>query len=274
MNLALSEDRLARAHPQDAITEAVYVAVRIPKSGSESLAELLRAAFPESHRFYLPSTYDADGQLSLLQRLRFLRSRGRNLMERYRTLDMHDAYEAIEETAQYGDLIEGGHIDFPTVRANIGRKLRIITLLRDPAQRSLSEYNYARQVYERRHPLRRFTVALISKIAGTRDYDGFLDFMEEHRAVYGDIASRYIGWDGVENLSSYFARSVFHAGVLEDRDRFARELSEKLGKNLAFPHQNRTVNPAETAVTAAQRTKIEKIYARDMALYLWTRSHI
>jgi hypothetical protein len=256
------------------MADAIYVAVRIPKSGSESLAELLRAAFAPSHRFYLPNTYDADGRLSSLQRLRFLRSRARNLMQRYRSIDIHDAYEAIEEKARGGDLIEGGHIDFPTVRANIGRELRMITLLRDPAQRSLSEYNYARQVYERRHPLRRFTVALISRIAGTRDYDGFLDFMEKNHAVYGDIASRYIGWDGVENLSSYFARSVFHAGVLEERDRFARGLSEKLGTALAFPHQNQTVLKSETAITPAQQARIARVYPRDMMLYDWARAHL
>jgi hypothetical protein len=150
----------------------------------------------------------------------------------------------------------------------------MITLLREPAQRSLSEYNYARQVYERRHPVRRLTVALISKMAGTRDYDGFLDFMEEHRDVYGDISSRYIGWDGAENLSSYFARSVFHAGVLEERDRFAQGLSEKLGVPLAFPHQNQTVLKSETAITPAQRARIARIFPRDMALYDWARAHL
>jgi Sulfotransferase domain len=274
MKPGLSHDQLARSHAVDGVANAVLVCVRIPKSGSESLGRLVRDAFADRRRFYLPTTYDADGQISAFQRARFARSRLRNLLARYRVFDIADACEIIDAQAANGDLIEGGHIDFGAARAHIGRPLKMITLFRDPAQRSLSEYNYARQVYERRNPLRRFTAALMPKMAGTRDFDGFLDFMDEHRAVYGNIASRYIGWDGDEKLGSYFARNVFHAGLLEQRDRFARELSEKTGKPLAFPHENSTTRRTETAITAAQRAKIERIYARDITLYEWARINL
>lgn len=268
MNLSRAE--LSSAPARD----AVIVCVRIPKSGSESLAELVRAAFADRRIFYLPDTYDADGQISAFQRLRFLRSRWRNLLSYYRVLNMHTAYEIIETQAKIGDAIGGGHVDFASIRANIGLPLKMITLFRDPAQRSLSEYNYARQVYLKRSPLRRFTAALMPKMAGTRDFDGFLDFMAEHKSVYGNLASRYIGWNGSDDLNGYFARNVFHAGILEERERFAHGLSEKLGKSVAFPHENQTEQKSETTITASQRAKIERIYAQDMMLYDWARKNL
>jgi Sulfotransferase domain len=274
MKSGFSRNDLIHAQRTGGGVDAVLVCVRIPKSGSESLVELVRTAFADRRVFYLPDTQDADGQLSAFQRLRFLRSRWRNLLSHYRAFDMRDAYDIIEQQARTGDVIAGGHIDFASARANIGLPLKMITLFRDPVHRSFSEYNYARQVYLKRNVSRRFTAALMPKVAGTRDFDGFLDFMDEHKSVYGNLASRYIGWNGGDDLGAYFAHNVFHAGILEERERFARGLSDKLRKPLAFPHENQTERKSETTITASQRTKIERIYAHDMTLYVWARKNL
>ena len=254
--------------------DSVLLCVQIPKSGSSSLSVLLHETFADRRVFYLPNTYDADGAVSPVYRYRFRRSQRRNLSKRYGSSELGDAFETISAKAKPGDLIDGGHIAFGTTRENVSCKLRMITILRDPVTRSLSEYNYARAAFEQRSAVRKLTAPLMPKIAGTRDFDGFLDFMEENRDVYGNIASRYIGWDGASELSTHFAQNMFHAGVLEDTAGFARGLSEKLGKDLVFPHRNRTSRKTITRVTPRQRERIEHLYARDIALYEWVREHL
>jgi hypothetical protein len=234
----------------------------------------MQEAFAGRRRFILPTTIDLDGRLSRFQRARFKRSQVRNLMKHYGSPSLPNAFMRISAEAKDGDLIDGGHIDFPSVRAGIPRKLKMLTILRDPVERSRSEYNYARLTYLERNIIRRRTAATMQKIAGTHSFDGFLDFMHDHRAVYGNIASNYIGWDGVEDLASLFARDVFFAGQLEHRDRFARALSDKIGGQLAFPKTNDTLHKHVLGVSAAQRSKIEQIYPRDFTLYEWVGRNV
>ena len=252
----------------------IAVSVRIPKCGSSSLSRLLADAFEGHRTFYLYDTRNPDTEVSALQRLRYRRSLSRNLRRHYGISDQKKVYETIAREAANADLIDGGHIDFLGVCANVPRPLKMITLVRDPVERSRSEYNYARRSFASRNVFGRLDTGVMPKLAGTRDYDGFLDFLFEHRAIYGNLASRYIGWDGAANLSDYFLRHVFHAGALEESERFASELSEKMGKRLAFPHANRVENNAANPVTRAQRGRIEQIYPLDFTLYEWVRARV
>jgi len=103
----------------------------------------------------------------------------------------------------------------------------------------------------------------------TGDFDAYLDFMLDHRPAYANLAARYIGWDGNEDLSRLFARDVFHSGVLERSDIFARALVEKLRRPVSFPHDNRTGRNRVPHFTSAQRRKTEQLYPLDFALYEW-----
>jgi len=252
----------------------ICVSVRVPKCGSSSLSRILAQAFAGRRTFFMYDTFNPDTAMSALQRLRFRRSQARNLFRRYRTGDAHKVFEIISREAANGDLIGGGHIDFQSVRANVKRPLKMVTLLRDPAARSLSEYNYARQSYANRNIFNRWDTGVMPKVAGARDFGGFLDFLFEHREAYGNLASRYVGWNGAEDLAGYFSRNVFHCGVLEESERFAAGLSEKMGKRLEFPHQNRLQREAAAEITRAQRSKIEQIYPLDFTLYEWVRERI
>lgn len=252
--------------------DAVFLCVRIPKSGSESLRHGLAATFADRRIFYLPDTLDPDSQVSRLHRLRFYRSRFRNLFRHYRTFAIADAFGCISRDAKPGDLVMGGHIDFATVAREIARPLQIITLLREPLARARSEYDYMRRGYLKKPPLSRFDASVLHKAAGRYDFDSYLDYLLAHRAVYGDVACRYLGWNGDEDLARFFAANVFHCGVLERSAEFEQGLSEKLGLAFALPHENRVAVERPT-LTRAQGARLEAVYPRDCELYDWVNSN-
>jgi len=252
----------------------ICVCVRIPKCGSTSLVKCLTSTLTDRQTFYLPHSLNLEGPISAFQRWRFHRTRARNLRRCYHTSDIGSVYKLIEKDAAEGDLIVGGHIDFSSVRQNVGRKLKMIVMFRDPAERSRSEYNYCRQAYFRKQAMSRFDATIMHKTAGRCDFDAYLDFMLDHAPAYANLAARYVGWDGNEDLSRLFARDVFHSGVLERSDIFACALAEKLQRPVSFPHDNRTGKNRVPHFTTAQRRKVEQLYPLDFALYEWQMAHL
>jgi hypothetical protein len=250
----------------------VCVCVRIPKCGSTSLTNSLKAAFAGRNIFHLPHTVDFEGEFSLFQRLRFHRSQARSLRSEYQTTDFAEACSLIGRLAGDGDLISGGHIDFPSVRTHIRRPVKMITLLRDPLARCRSEYNYCRQAYQKKAAISRIDMTIKHRMAGRFSFAGYLDFLLEHPDIYGNLAARYIGWNGRQPLEEYCARHVFHAGILEDSIGFTLGLIRKMGIPVRFPHENKTTLRIASA-GAAERAKIEKLYPLDLELYEWQLLH-
>jgi hypothetical protein len=246
----------------------ICVGIRIPKCGSTSLSQILSLAFSHRKIFHLPHTLNLEGALSVAQAIRFRRSQTQNLVRHYRTFDIAKACAGIERWALDGDLILGGHMDFPFVRDHIARPVKMITLFRDPGERCRSEYDYCRAGYREKSVLSRLDATIKHRMAARHSFDGYLDFLLEHMQSYGNLASRYVGWDGHEPLDRFFARCMFHSGVLEQSETFARELAAKMNMPLRFPHENRT-KAAATALNTVQRAKIEQLYPRDFQLYEW-----
>jgi hypothetical protein len=230
---------------------------------------MLSVAFATRRTFYIPHTLNLDAAISRFQEARFARTRSRNLLKRYHTFSLKKAFEIIASNASDGDLINGGHIDFPSVRKSIQRKSKIITLLREPAARCRSEYEYCRNAYLRSNPLRRIDSSARNKAAGKYNFDGFLDFLLDWREGYSDVASNYLGWDGKQDLNAFHAENVFHSGALEQSQKFERGLSEKMNMPMRMPHDNTGVSEERFTITRAQQEKIEKIYPRDFQLYEW-----
>jgi hypothetical protein len=245
----------------------VCVCIRVPKSGSSSLGHALDATFADRRAFFLPDTLDLDGRYSGFQRWRFRRSRGRALKARYGDPRIETALSVINGEARPGDLVTGGHIDFGFARANLTAPVKIITLLREPAARCVSEYNYARANHLRRDVFKRFDSKGLAKAAGRYNLVGYLDYLLERREAYGDLASRYLGWDGAEPLKAFHERCVFHAGVLEETRAFAFGLSEKLGRPVDLPWANSTLTDRFEGADAEALSRIEQLYPRDLELY-------
>jgi hypothetical protein len=254
-------------------SDCVYLCVRIPKSGSVSMASAVTSAFSGHRIFYLPHTLELDGRLSRFQHFRYVRTQRRNLNAAYGTRKLDDAFAAIRSTIRGGDLIGGGHIDFASVSYALDRPVKIITLLRNPYQRSLSEYRYARNNHLRKPRLARFDSHAVAMVAAKHDFEGYLDFLTEHRDIYGDLASRYLGFDGVDP-AGYFQRNVFHAGILEMANEFSRGLAAKTGRPVGFPHLNKTDAATHAELSHNARQKIARLYERDFIAFEYLRDTI
>ena len=237
------------------------------------MASAVTAAFSGRRIFYLPNTLELDGRLSRFQHFRYIRAQRNNLHAAYGTGRLDDAFDVIRATIRGGDLIGGGHIDFLCVSRALRRPVKIITLMRNPYQRSLSEYRYARANQLGKPRLSRFDAHAVALMAAKYDFEGYLDFLTEHRDIYGDIASRFLGFDGVDP-ADFFQRNVFHAGILELANEFARGLAAKTGRVGGFPHLNETGGSKLAELSQTARRKIAQLYERDFVLFDWLRDAI
>lgn len=244
----------------------LLLCLRVPKSGSQSLQTALNAACP-LRGFYLPNTLDLDGQLSRFQRMRFRRSQARNLLRHYGSASLKRAFQLIDRNAAPGTLLSGGHIDFRSVFGQLKREVKIITILRNPYDRCRSDYYYGRRNHLRKSPLRRIDSSMSQRAAAKFDFESYLDFLLDHRHIYGDIAANYFGLPPWCDIDKFFSRHVFHAGALEDSRHFAVSLSNKLGIPVIFPHLNDSGSAQHVTLRGNTKRRIETLYARDFEIY-------
>jgi hypothetical protein len=248
----------------------LIVVVRIPKSASLSLSAMALQAFPDRQVFVLPNTLDLDGRHSFFQRLRHARHVTRLTLKHHRTLSLARVYARINQAASAGALVTGGHIDFESCRKAFSHDFQMLTLIRNPVDRSLSEYDYARDGFAKKPFLAKLDASLIAKAAGRYSYEGYLDFLLERRSAFGDIACRYLGVPGAD-FARHFADHVFHFGLVDDMRSFAAGLARKTGHDFDVQHLNSSANVSNRLLSKAERRKVEDLYANDLALYEWCR---
>ncbi|MDB5472130.1 MAG: hypothetical protein JWR84_3690 [Caulobacter sp.] len=246
--------------------DALIHCVRLPKSGSKSLLLMLDEAFAGRQVFYLPDTLRPETALSRWQALRLWRSQRQNLMEKLGTPSLSAAFARIEAQARPGDLISGGHSDQGLVRARLSKPVRFVTLLRDPAMRALSDYNYARAGYLKKKPWQRFDAHLLAKVAAERDFAGFLDFQLDHAEVFGNPAAAFLGWREGQPLETWLADNLWDWATLETAEKLAARIAGRLGRPAVFGRHNRS-EAGRTNITDGERRRIERLCGRDYELY-------
>ena len=145
----------------------------------------------------------------------------------------------------------------------------MISVVRNPGARALSEYNYARNGHRKKWLFQRFDAGLVAKAAHKYNFEGYLDFLREHKNVYGNIACKFLGIEDTRNIATHFAAHVFHIGRLEDLGSFVQGLRAKTGTPVNFPHLNKTASKAATSFGSSESRKLEDLYAQDFELYHW-----
>lgn len=254
------------------VKPAVYVLVRIPKTGSTSCLSMMQKALPDARTFSLPK-HDAAEDESWSERPRAARNRVRNLFRDYGVLTFSKAWQYIDCHARDGDMV-AGHIRYSDpVLPNL--QLRYVTLLRDPLERTLSEYNYARVGYQKRNFAQRAYQFGRLGVAGTRSFSDYLSYLDEHTNGDANLLSAYtFGKQQPADPLGFLCANYFHFGVLERFALFAAGLSRKLGVTVHTEKKNVTPRREAHALNRVDRPLFERICSRDIALYEAVIAHL
>jgi len=247
-------------------TNRLFVIIRIPKSGSNTLRRIIGAALPEAAIHSMPNPSKPDGGVSFVEKLRVARGRIRRRWRNYNVLTNDQAWSRIAGTASNGDIVQG-HIGYGDPQLP-GFELDYITIVRDPVQRLMSEYFYSRRGFEKRGFIRKFYNRGRLRAAASLDFSDYVAFIHERQDLYANRATRFItGAHTCEDPAAFLMENYFHFGTLEQIDVYVSTLSEKLSSTVPMAHYNLSENREEIPLTAKDKSRLEDLYSEDMKLH-------
>jgi hypothetical protein len=244
----------------------IFALVRVPKSGSTTLVSMVRSALPGASIYYMPKLMRSDEGPSRLEKLREMRGRSRRFWKLFRVLSEDMAWRRLAVQARDGDIVSG-HFSYGAL-ALPGFRAEYITLLRDPFDRLLSEYNYARVGFQKRwrhqHLYHRGKLAAAARLS----FGDYLIFLEDNRELFENIATRYVtGGRVCKDPVGFLDENYYHWGVLERLEQFAAGLSAKLGVEVRPHHERITPRQADIALTGEDRARFERLFSEDIRMY-------
>lgn len=255
-----------RMRPQPEPQNALVALIRIPKSGSTSMSEVVHDCLPTARKFLLPDSAVPGNSSTLLERMRLVRTTIKNGAIRHGRVTRTGLLRLIESKATPGDIVSGGHVSFADLRA-IRRQMRIVTLIRNPVDQLLSQYNYQRSNHFKRSSLARFDSSLQAKLAARYSLEGYVDALSERPADFGNIACQYLSIEEEKDIAQRVDRDIALIGCLEDFEGFVALLKRTLGGAAMWRRSNRTTHKAVAAVDRRTRLKIERLSELDAQLY-------
>lgn len=249
-------------------TKHLNVVIRVRKSGSQSLIEMLKAALPDSMNYAMPHDPPvADLGTGFAERFRLNRRVKKRLWKLFKTTSYTEAWRKVNSLATSGDLVSGHFCHDSVVLPDW--ELRFITLVREPLERLYSEYRYCRQSYRARPFWRRAYLSQRLKVAGRGTFGDYIDYLSSFGDRFANPLIGYLCGDLSGDLSPYeFLKAhYFHYGTLEDIEHFAEGLSAKLGREVPKIWTNKTSDPGGLKVENYDPKKLRELIGRDQDLY-------
>ncbi len=252
----------------------LYFIVRIPKSGSQSMRYMVKAALHDRHYFRLPHlATEPDTGITLYDRFRLRRKLIKGFLKDYGVFTESAVWKKISRTAKDSDIISG-HLHYGRPQLP-GWELQCITLLRNPVDRLISEYNYWRQNFQSRTFIQKRYVRGLLLVAGTCSLSDYIRYVHEHRKTLGNPATAFVvGHHTGCDPFDFLQQNYFHFGVLDEMDFFAQELSQKLNRPVATAWTNKTRKTAENKLSPADMALLEELLDSDIPLYQKALAHI
>ena len=251
-------------------TPTVYAVLRIPKSGSTSLADAVINALQPRSVHYL-NTLIPDARVSTVERLRALRKLYRRRWKTYGVLSEAAQWRKIRAGLADGDVVSG-HFTYGSVRLEQAA-VRYVTILRDPIQQFLSEFKWLRHGYDKRTALQRLYHR--GRPSAATSVDAFLDFLEAHAGLFRNPVTRFVTGD--PDHPAPFAHLVelfFCFGLLEDTPGFCRAFARQTGRPLVFPHLNLSPSPTAETLHGEPLARFQRLCGADLELYARVREHL
>jgi hypothetical protein len=241
MQRRLSRARLAPR--SETPVRRVFVLVRVPKSGSTTLFWMMKSALPEASLYRMPKLMRSDEGPSRLEKWRESRGRVRRFWKLFRALSEEGAWRRLADRLNDGD-IDTGHFAFGTPVLP-GFRADYITLLRH-----------------------RLYHGGAVRAAGHLCFGDYLSFLEEHRELFENIATRYVtGARSCDDPIGFLDRHYHHWGAVERLEMFAEGLSAKLGVPVQPRHERVTSNKPEITLSQSDRSRFERLFGEDLRMY-------
>lgn len=249
--------------PPETKVPTVYAVLRIPKSGSTSLADAMISALNPAHVFPV-NTLVPDARVSGIERLRALRKLLRRRWKAHGVLSGESMWRKIDSRLADGDVLTG-HFTYGYVRLQ-RPELRYVTLVRDPMSQFISEFKWIRQGYAKRNILRRFYQR--GRNFAASSLDSFLRFLDEHSELYRNPSTRYITGDPDHpDPFGHLQNAYFTFGILEESAAFCADFEGKTGIRITLPHLNLSPSDSKESLSGQNLALFEKLYAKDLELY-------
>ncbi len=250
----------------DEITmEESYLIVRIPKSGSTSLETLVQSAFPEHKLITTPNLYTPDQDLSVIEKLRAIRKFSRRSLKEYGSPFESGMWRQILKQCKEANCIISGHIPFD--RIPYPENFKLITLLRHPLGRLISEFKWERHRYAKRGAIRKLYNKGRSYYAN-QSLSDYIYFLADHADLYGNTTTRYLtGSANHKDPASFVINRYWHFGLLEYSDIFSKILSEKTGLPCEMAMKNVSPIKDQEEISSRLIQKFESFNQKDFELY-------
>lgn len=245
----------------------LYCLIRVRKSGSQSLNQMLSSAFPEKKHFSMPSyPPTADKGIGIYEKFRYHRRVKRRLWKHFKAFSWQKTWDRVNSSASHGDIVSG-HFAHGTPQLP-NWDLRYITLVRNPLTRLISEYRYCKQSYDRRSRCSRWYLANRLKAAGTGSINDYMAYLLSHGDHFPNPLTAYItGESNHPDPYGFLVKNYFHYGTLEDIETFAKQLSEKIDRPLPVIWTNKTSQAPMVDQQEIDPISLEKLISKDMLLY-------
>lgn len=242
-----------------------YLIVRVPKSGSKSLKTVMKQVLPGHEFIKVPNLSKQDQKFSLIEHLRAFRKFTRRALIEHGVLTEAGMWDRLDHLAREKNIIVSGHIPLDEVPNPDLYKL--ITLIRHPVARLVSEYKWKQHGYNKRSIFNRLYHRGRNYHANKSLAD-YVDFLADHAELYANIATKYVtGSIDHPDPVSFVVNNYWLYGLLEHPDMFARTLSDKTGIHCSMPHVN--VSPLKNEIATSSRIvdKLISFNQKDFELY-------
>lgn len=245
---------------------SVYVLIRIPKCGSTTLQTAIQQALPGAKRHPVVGHIYGIENASRLERIRAVRKVYRRRWKQHRALTLDRTWDKIARTVRPDDIVAGhfsiGEIQLPGIRS------KLITILRHPVYRLLSEYNYGRAGYQRRPALRRLLHRGRLAAAGEHSFEDYIHFLRDANIERSRFLQHYVLGDSrPDDPAEFMAKNYFLYGTLENFESFVERFNDLTGLNASPVTMNVTQTKARPTLNRREISLAEDFCESDLNFY-------
>ena len=247
-----------------------YVVIRVPKCGSTSLAKMITKSMPNSKVFYISSAgielaREENQNISFLEHFRLLKNTTRSIWKRHKCLTFDSVWYKTNKTIKENDIIHG-HLTIDAIRLDTINR-RLITVIRDPFDRMLSDYNYSRTSFNKKNFISQKYKNKIY-VAGNYSLEGYISYLRENQPLYGRYISRFVvGKDKIKDPTEFIENNYFSYGILERMDLFIEDFYKKSSIKLVQEKTNVTKSRKVIELSTSEKNAIAKFCDEDIHLY-------